>query len=261
VWVTQGYYGWWQQTGDWATYNSWAYQDMFNVSHPFNLSLNAVTAGSCPDNEGEAEAGTFTSLATDGSGYTLQVTADGYGGFSASIITPDGMVVVPGSSLTDRNGNKITLSNGAYEDTLGTTPALTLSNPTPSASTPTTFTYTAPSGASAKYSIQYTNYTVATNFGVSGISEYKSSAAVPLVNSIALPDGSQYTFQYESTPTLPASGACTPYAGTTCVTARLYSITLPTGGTITYTYSGGGTNVNGILPDGTAATLTRTTPD
>jgi RHS repeat-associated protein len=101
--------------------------------------------------------------------------------------------------------------------------------------------------------MNYTNYTVATNFGVSGISEYKSSAAVPLVTSIVLPDGSQYSFTYE-----PTAGSCTPYSGTTCVTARIASVTLPTSGKITYSYSGGN---NGIFSDGSAATLTRTTPD
>jgi YD repeat-containing protein len=106
--------------------------------------------------------------------------------------------------------------------------------------------------------MNYTNYTVATNFGISGIHEYKSSAAVALVSSIVLPDGSKYNFTYEATPSSPSNGACTPYAGTTCVTARVTSIQLPTGGKITYAYSGGN---NGILPDGSTATLTRTTPD
>src|SRR5207249_4235354 len=94
------------------------------------------------------------------------------------------------------------------------------------------------------------------NFALSGIGEYKSAAAVPLVSSIVLPDNvSQYSFLYEATPSTAPLGTCTPWAGTTCVTARVISITLPTGGTIAYSYSGGN---NGILPDGSTATLTRT---
>jgi hypothetical protein len=46
---------------------------------------------------------------------------------------------------------------------------------------------------------------VATNFGVNNIGEYRSTAAVPLVSSIVLPDGSQYSFTYEATP-----GTCIP---------------------------------------------------
>jgi RHS repeat-associated protein len=259
VYVSEGYYGWWQVEGVYGTFWGWAYQDLLNVSHPFGLTLTAVTSGSCPAYDGYAEAGTFTSVALDDSGYMLQVTANGSGNFSTGMITADGGFIVPGSSLTDRNGNQVTLSNGVYTDTLGTT-ALTVSSFSPPS--PTTFQYTAPSTASAKYSVNYTNYTVATNFGVSGINEYKSSAAVPLVSSIVLPDKSQYTFTYEPTPSTPASGACTPLSGTyanNCVTARLHSITLPTGGTITYTYTGGGNGI--VAADGSAAGLQRSTPD
>jgi YD repeat-containing protein len=67
---------------------------------------------------------------------------------------------------------------------------------------------------------------------------------MPLITSIVLPDNSQYTFQYEATP---------GYAGN--VTGRLAQVTLPTGGSITYTYSG---SYNGITcADGTPQTLTR----
>src|SRR5208283_1347385 len=67
-----------------------------------------------------------------------------------------------------------------------------------------------------------------------------------------LPDGSKYLFTYEATP----GTSCTPLQGTTsCVTARISSVTLPTGGEITYTYSGGN---NGIESDGSSAGLTRT---
>ncbi len=159
------------------------------------------------------------------------------------------------ASYTDTNGNQLTTDgSGHFYDTLSsTTPALTVAGSGTSTS-PITYSYTAASGAGASYTMNFTNYTVATNFGVSGTSEYKSSAAVPLVTSIVLPDNTQYSFTYEATP-----GTCTPYSGTTCTTARLASITLPTGGAITYSYSGGSNN--GILWSGSAATLTRTTPD
>jgi hypothetical protein len=160
------------------------------------------------------------------------------------------------ANSTDRNGNYVSVdSNGNFTDTLGTI-ALTVAYPVPPAST--TFTYTAPSGAAAHYTMNYTNYTVATNFGFSGTSEYKSSAVVPLVTSIILPDNSQYTIQYEATPSTPSSGACTPYAGTTCVTARISLITLPTGGSITYYYAGPN---NGVFADGSTSGLKRVLSD
>jgi len=116
--------------------------------------------------------------------------------------------------------------------------------------------------------VNYTSYTVATNFGISGIHEFGATSEA-LVSSIVLPDGSQYTLNYEATPATPSSGACTPLANTyshNCVTARLASITLPTGGTINYTYTNGNMTSpaanNGIVAaDGSTPGLTRQTPD
>ncbi|MGA3372446.1 MAG: hypothetical protein ABSC48_11875 [Terracidiphilus sp.] len=101
--------------------------------------------------------------------------------------------------------------------------------------------------------MSYTAYTVNTYFGVSGINEYPRTNT-PLVSSLEFPDGSEYQFTYEETPT---AGNRTPLSGTYsayCVTGRLASITLPTGGVINYTYTGGS---NGIESDGSTAGLTR----
>jgi len=80
---------------------------------------------------------------------------------------------------------------------------------------------------------------------------------INLVNSIQLPDGSSYSFSYETTPGPP--GTCTPNQGTqpSCVTGRISQVTLPKGGTIAYayTYTNG---FNGIEADGTTAGFTRT---
>jgi hypothetical protein len=68
--------------------------------------------------------------------------------------------------------------------------------------------------------------------------------------NVTLPDGSQFNITYENT-----SGSSTTFTG------RAASLGLPTGGTISYSYSGG-TNSTGInCTDGTYATVTRTTPD
>jgi len=70
-----------------------------------------------------------------------------------------------------------------------------------------------------------------------------------LVTEIDLPDNSgtnpdKYTISYEATP-----------GHTSNTTGRIASITLPTGGSITYTYTGGG---NGIMcPSGGTVTMTR----
>jgi len=239
-------------------FNNWVYYDPWGRSHKFYGEME-YDPTNC-DNGNQLSLG---STALDGSGYALSATLRGLNVTTHTITLPNGLVFnAPlnltggysgaAASATDRNGNQISVSStsstATFTDTLGTT-ALSVSGSGTSTS-PMKFTYTSPSGGSPFYQVNYANYTVATNFGVSGIGEYKSSAAVPLVSSIVLPDNSQYSFTYESTP-----GSCTPYSGTTCVTARVKMITLPTGGTITYSYSGGN---NGILSDGSTATLTRT---
>jgi len=233
--------------GEYQWYGNSIYHDAWGTTHHFFSTLQ-IWGGGC----GNSNINSYPGLAIDGSGLTLN-------GPGLSVVTAVGAILNPpanplrgayASTVTDRNGNEMNAdTSGHFYDTLSSTiPVLTVAG-----SGPITFTYTAPSGANASYTMKYTNYTLATNFGVSGISEYRSAAAVGLVSGIVLPDGSQYSFAYEPTP-----GTCAPYAGTTCVTARVKSIILPTGGTITYAYSGGN---NGILPDGSTATLTRATPD
>jgi RHS repeat-associated protein len=78
------------------------------------------------------------------------------------------------------------------------------------------------------------------------VSEYHGQ--ITLLTSLALPDGSSYSFTYE-----PSSGH------TGYVTGRIASVTLPTGGTISYQYSGGYNGIN--CSDGSTPTLTRITPD
>jgi RHS repeat-associated protein len=162
-------------------------------------------------------------------------------------------------AITDRNGNQITYtaSTGVFKDTLNTT-VLTVTGTAPN---PVSMSYTPPAGGSASVTITYRTYTVATNFGASGISESHASSTA-LVDTITLADNTKYIFTYEPTPSVPSSGACTPLAGTYqnyCVTARIASVSLPTGGSISYGYLGGANGINGV--DGSTATLTRTVSD
>jgi len=63
---------------------------------------------------------------------------------------------------------------------------------------------------------------VSTNFGVSGVSEY--SGMITVVTEIDLPDGTKYSFGYDSGTTAGHYGLLT-------------SMTLPTGGNITYSWT------------------------
>ncbi len=220
------------------------FTDPLGTPHPVNTAEDPCLLGNV-----------FQSTAKDGSGWTVfyqgSIWAQSRGGTTVYIEPPG-----PNNPLVtyiDKNGNEFTEnSSGQLFDTLSsTTPALTKGGGGTPAS-PTTLTYTAPSGGNATYTINYLQYTVATHFAVTGINEYGPLSRA-LVNSIALPDGTSYSFAYEATP-----GTCTPLSGTylnNCVTARLSSVTLPTGGIITYAYSGGS---NGVESDGSTAGLTRT---
>ena len=195
--------------------------------------------------------------ATDGSGYSLTATVDAVGQDSMTISdftdASGNAIVAPlynltdghwinnnGGSITDPNHNVISTTGSTFTDTLGMT-VLSVSG-----TNPVSYAYTGPNDVPGGESVNvnYSTYTVATNFHCSGIAEYPATQ-VQLVSSIGLPDGSSYTFQYEK------NGS--NYTG------RISQVGLPTGGSITYLYTG--TN-NGILcADGTAIGLTRTTVD
>lgn len=211
------------------------YHDQFGVVHSFDNTQGGC-AGDATDN---------ISSSTDSSGLTLDTTS------AAKITTRDGTTFRPpldsavgAGTRTDRNGNQISTASGnSFVDTLGMT-ALTVSGGAPN---PQVFTYTTTTGTAASVTINYASYTVQTNFGCSGTNEFPATAA-SLASSVVYPDGSTYSFAYEPTP---GNGAA--------VTARIKSITLPTGSTITYTYTGGNNGI--VCADGSASGLTRATTD
>ncbi|HEU5340215.1 hypothetical protein, partial [Edaphobacter sp.] len=206
-------------------FDNFVYHDTWGVSHAFTGQLeydkHDCDLGNLPS---------FTSGTGDGSGLTLTAT-ESVGVVNRTIITTRNGTSVnaprsstDGSTITDTNGNEISVSSsGVYTDTLGVA-ALTVAGTPP---TNVTLTYPNVSGGTASYTIKYSSYNIQTNFGCSGIGEYSASGA-SLISEIDRADGTKYSFTYEPTPN-----------GSGTVTGRLASITLPTGGTISYAYSGG----------------------
>jgi YD repeat-containing protein len=224
--------------------NNFRYHDPAGGVHPFNGAIvygcdgdQDWTTAVAGDNSG------YVLASTDGTENTMTITSRAGVLYHPPIQAPQG----PGT-VKDSNGNQITSTvNGSTTtivDTLATT-ALTITGAAPSA---VHYTYTAPSGAQPYVSVTYRSYTVTTQFGVSGIGEY-SQVGQNLVDRVTLPDGSFYQFLYEAT------GTGQPYTGggSGPVTARIAQVTLPTGGTITYTYG----SSNSMMADGSPATLTR----
>ncbi|HZT72932.1 MAG TPA: hypothetical protein VE996_04710, partial [Terriglobales bacterium] len=246
-------YGYPTQMYSFTIYAGFAYTDAFGVQHDFPLVIQYPTGLPC----GPQYASSGTAVATDGSGYTLTASTSGGApyvslssasgqGISAPLFLAGSPITPAPNSVTDPNGNKIsTDGSGNFYDTLGLKALAISGSQSPNGSM--TFTYSVAGGATAQLVVRFGSYSVRTNFGCAGVSEY-SKSSVPLVSEIDLPDGTSYTFGYEATP---------GYSGD--VTARIASIKLPTGGTISYGYSGGSNGV--VCADGSTATLTRTLPD
>jgi YD repeat-containing protein len=222
------------------------YYDTLGVPHHF--LARAVTNSECDDPDHDL----LNVPASDGSGYSL--TFQPNSGGSTEISAVNGVVIHPpennpggSGSVTDVNGNVIstnmTSGVGTFTDTLGTT-ALAVSGVAPD---PVSLTYTDSNGVSQSVTLNYQAFSVRTNFGCSQIAEY-SATNKPLLTSIVFPDQSSYTFTYESTPG-DAAG----------VTGRITSITLPTGATINYAYTGGSNGI--VCEDGSAAGINVTTSD
>ena len=251
-------------TGVQYTQSNWTYHDGFGAAHPFTGSTIRYqgSAAYCPPDT------SLTVTAGDGSGWRLWAT----GGSLNSITSSGGKVLHPPVNTTggtgtgtDANGNIISVNGSAqFFDTLSSTTAVLTVGGAGTQASPMTFSYIPPanesSGTRVSVQVNYITYTVQTNFGATdsggnAIAEY-GPFAINLVDNITFPDGSRYTFSYEPTPSIPSSGACTPLTGTpSCVTGRIQSVTLPTGGNISYAYRDG---ANGIESDGSTAGIVRT---
>jgi RHS repeat-associated protein len=228
------------------------YHDAHGVAHglPYTSSTNTCTG----DN---TSSGANPFVLTDNSGLTVYQSGNSYivensGGAQTSVpvyTTWNGNTGKPTpqpATYTDNNGNQIAVSSsGVFTDTMGMTVLTQTGTGTPTS--PEVFTYTDSNGASQTVTVNYRTYNVATAFGAPGISEYSQTGAYLVSSIVYSADSSSYAFTYEPTPGQPGS-----------VTGRLASVTLRTGGVISYAYTGG---YGGLETDGTGSGLTRTTTD
>jgi hypothetical protein len=153
-----------------TTYQNFVYHDPYGIQHPFVGSTVLYTGASQCDLP--TSRPTLSSLATDGSGYTLNVTNYDVGELTSSLgkqFTPSLNVGTGSGSVVDSNGNEISVDNGGhFKDTTGNV-VLTVAGNAPS---PETFQYTDTSGNPQTVSMTYQTYTVQTKFNCSGVTEY-----------------------------------------------------------------------------------------
>ena len=136
-------------------------------------------------------------------------------------------------------------SGGILTDALGNT-VLQGITPTVSAG-PVQFTYPGPNSTTSTYTFYFTQENIKAAFGCLG--DPTASSSSYLLTGITFPDNSTMAFTYEPV-----------YNDASKVTGRIKSVTLRTGATINYDYTGYGTN--GInCSDGSTAGFTKTTPD
>jgi RHS repeat-associated protein len=222
-------------------YTNFVFWDIHNTPHSFG-NVNIDTANCLYGAQ-------LWSPAVDGSNYFLTLTRQGQS-FTSTVNDASGTVYNP-FAITDSNGNTVSGGSGRYAqwvDSSGNTVLTNLGTQNPQA-----YTYVGPGASTETVQINYGTFTRTTNFGC--LNAEASPGTVQYVTSVNLPDGSSYHFSYEPTP-----GATQPDPNNpTILTGRIKTITLPTGGTITYNYTG---THNGIsCEDGGVSGFTKTTPD
>lgn len=220
----------------------WTYTDSMGTPHVFNGHSRSVQDnGSYCANHGITPFG-LTALASDGSGYLIQV---GSGYFPVTVTDASGRIFswhnnAP-NKIQDSNGNILESSwaggpgntdnmgnivNFSITDTVGTSLSMSGGGSSPDFSTrePLYITYLDDLGNSQTITITYKTYLCNPGSPTSG--------NCGLMDAITYPDGSAYHFAYQSLPSYIVSFGIPPYGYYT-----LASVTLPTGGAISYTFS------------------------
>ena len=250
------------------TYSNFAWTDAVGTTHAFHVTWNEQNWPCEYQNGYDVGNGPQSTYgyAADGSGLVLSMS--GYQGSSpdalAYTITDRNGTQIYTSTvdqngnrvsglIVDRNGNKITQdANGNPVDTFGNTPVIRTDT-----GNQIDLAVLGMGGNRAHYTITTEQVAYSTKFLETGVTDISGSFTT--VQSIQLPDGSQYTFSYDTTPS--ADGQFHPY-----YYGDLTSMTLPTGGVVQYGYFGfqdSFQNLNRWLhtytADGGTATFTPTT--
>jgi RHS repeat-associated protein len=174
----------------------------------------------CGNFTGQSQPNTV-SMADDASGYYISITNF----TSSTVFASDGTLVYSSSTPAtgipeDSNGNYFTVdSNANLIDTLGRTPVTTSVN-----GNVITYGVLNSQGTRSTYTATVETINYHSDFASVGSSHTDGAGSANVIQSIALPDGSSYSFGYDS-------GTTSGHYG------QLTSMTIPTGAHITYSYA------------------------
>ena len=245
--------GWWFQSfGSWGfndtlqtsscgnKYNNFEWTDPSGIEHFFAITTQTST-GQC---NGWQAISSGSAYATDSSGYLMNVTnyqdfvvyaPDGTKVFSIPYDQADSNGHLPVTK--DSNGNYLSQisTNGTpyYFDTTG---RAALQVNTTTCGSGVCYLVSNSQNAYSQYEVSYALISVKTAFGEPGVTECITNCTMEVIQSIALPDGTSYTFQYDCDSST-GNAACGSPAGQSAYYGLLTAMTLPTGGQIAYTYS------------------------
>lgn len=196
-------------------YADWAFTDVLGTTRYFHPPATA-----CP---------VASTYATDSSGYMLNICQE-------AVYAPDGTNVwsttymqqaAPG--VEDSNGNYV---NPYGTDMLGRTLfGSTMQNCT---SNQTCYQVPNSQGGMSTYTVTTATISVTSAFHQSGITDC-TGCTMNVVQSIGLPDGTSYSFKYDCDSG--SNPVCSSPSGQGAYYGLLTSMTLPTGGTVSYAYT------------------------
>jgi hypothetical protein len=184
-------------------------------------------------------------FATDSSGYHIYVTNYTIG----KVYAPDGTLVSTGTNLAngntvmsmDANGNYFSYTKPPFPvqgppDTIYDTAGHSFPQTSQSGGIPSFLNPAMPtSQGSSTYPITFATINVRTAFGQPNVTECTSNCTMQVIQSIGLPDGTAYSFKYDCDSSS-GNPACSSPGGRPGYYGVMTSMTLPTGGQITYGY-------------------------
>jgi RHS repeat-associated protein len=231
----------------WDTYSPWIWVAPDGTQHSFPASTTIPRYPPFCPGTGTPSS---TAYASDASGYYISIS--NY--VDATVYAPDGTIISTCADLNgcnagfygtkDSNGNVVPpvsftfnypVSTDTWVDTLGRN-VLTWQQTQGSS----TYTYSVPNaqGGTSTYTVHSQQINVCTNFGQPGVGEYclTSGGNFPVITEIDLPDGTSYYFKYDCD-SGSGNSACGSPSGQGAYYGLLTSMTMPTGATISYSYS------------------------